>query len=579
MILKAMRRRDRNHIFAIECTSGAFLFLATAAFVLWQNTHLTVLWDLSYILENADRMALGQMPYRDFPFPYAPLTFAVQAAIIHLFGHAVIYHYVYAAVTSGAGTVLCWRILRRLLRDAALPQRAVAFLLALPLVFLSTNSIFPHPFYDSDCTLFVLLCLWLLLKVEDAGYPAIGTFACGVLLAVPLFIKQNTGLAFLASAVVCAVWLAVRRQRAALALVAGATAGIAIGLALIQHTAGVRSYLHWTVEFAASRRLPGLSTMLGVYEDRSLLWPGVAFAVGIGLWMAGRNHSKNRKTREVLAWSSIALMSVSLLMAVAALGMQDNASDRVEALLRVWPLLLAVTLGAALWQAWRRPSMAQLVPLIVLGTVHGAFLSQQLWGSTYALWPLLMTLIAALLAGASEDIQQSSGHELTRPLTALAAITSVTLLICGGYYALSHERLDYVDLDGPVLRHSKLPALRGVAMRGEYLPQFEELAAYVEREIPRDDAILTLPGEDLFYYATGRTPRFPVILMDNTVNPYGAAQLAELARERNVRWVIVKRQLQLQEEPLAFRAQLLQLLARDYKRVESLDNYDIYRRK
>jgi len=101
----------------------------------------------------------------------------------------------------------------------------------------------------------------------------------------------------------------------------------------------------------------------------------------------------------------------------------------------------------------------------------------------------------------------------------------------------------------------------------------------VEREIPRDDAILTLPGEDLFYYATGRTPRFPVILMDNTVNPYGAAQLAELARERNVRWVIVKRQLQLQEEPLAFRAQLLQLLALDYKRVESLDNYDIYRRK
>ena len=51
------------------------LFGATAAVVLWQNSRLTILWDLSYILENASRMAAGQRPYRDFPFPYAPLTF------------------------------------------------------------------------------------------------------------------------------------------------------------------------------------------------------------------------------------------------------------------------------------------------------------------------------------------------------------------------------------------------------------------------------------------------------------------------------------------------------------------------
>jgi hypothetical protein len=423
---------------------------------------------------------------------------------------------------------------------------------------------------------FVLLCLWLLLKVEDAGYPAMGALGCGVLLAIPLFIKQNTGLAFLASAVVCAGWIALRKRRAALMLPAGAAAGVAIGLALIQHTAGLHNYLHWTLEFAASRRLPGVGTMLGVYADTALLWPAAAFALGAGLWLAGRKHE-----RAVLGWSGAALMSAPLLMAVAALQMEDNASDRVEALLRIWPLLLVAALAAALWQAWRRPTMAQLLPLIVLGTVHGAFLSQQLWGSTYALWPLLMILIAALLAWASggEAREQSTDRAFTRPLTALAAITSLVLLICGGYYAVSHERLGYVDLEGDVLVHSKLPALRGLAMRGAYLPQFEELVAYTEGAIPRDDAILTIPGEDLFYYATGRIPRFPVILMDNTVNPYNAEQLVTLARERNVRWVIVKRQLQLQEEPLAFRARLLQLLARDYQPVERLENYDIYRHK
>jgi hypothetical protein len=68
-------------------------------------------------------------------------------------------------------------------------------------------------------------------------------------------------------------------------------------------------------------------------------------------------------------------------------------------------------------------------------------------------------------------------------------------------------------------------------------------------------------------------------MMDNTVNPYSAAQIAQLARQRNVGWLVVKRNLQLQEEPLAFRPKLIELLARDYTPIESLNNYDIYRRK
>src|ERR1035441_4266388 len=43
------------------------LFLASAAVVLWQNAHLAILWDASYTLDTSFRIALGQMPYRDFP--------------------------------------------------------------------------------------------------------------------------------------------------------------------------------------------------------------------------------------------------------------------------------------------------------------------------------------------------------------------------------------------------------------------------------------------------------------------------------------------------------------------------------
>jgi hypothetical protein len=64
------------------------LFAATAGVVLWQNAHVAVLFDLSYILNTAERIALGQMPYRDFPLAHAPLTFLLQAAIVRITGRA-----------------------------------------------------------------------------------------------------------------------------------------------------------------------------------------------------------------------------------------------------------------------------------------------------------------------------------------------------------------------------------------------------------------------------------------------------------------------------------------------------------
>jgi len=566
MVFKAMRCRDRNHKL-VGFLLGTFLFTAPAAFVLWQNTHLTVLWDLSYILENATRISLGQLPYRDFPFPYAPLTFLVQAAIVKLFGRAVLHHYVYAAITAGLGSLLTWRILLRVLAAGRLPARLTAFLLCLPLVFLGTNSIFPHPFYDSDCTLFILFCAWLLLRLESTNFPATATFVCGALLAVPLFIKQNTGLAFLVSTAVCIMWLGLRRPRAAALLLAGASMGVAVALAIIQSTVGLRNYLHWTIEFAASRRLPGLATMLGVYRDPALLWPALAFAAGLAVFFVPR-----RAQHAALRWIGTVLLTLPFLASLGALYLQDNDSDRVEALLRLWPVLLVASLVLAMWQLRRGATVTRLLPLILLGSIHGAFLSQQLWVSTYALWPMLMILIASILTALDDE-------SAAIPLTAFTVFVSVALVVTGGYYALSHERLDYVNLEGDTLARSSLPTLRGLGMRGNWLPDFEELVAYSEHEIPRGDAILEIPGEDLFYFTTGRAPQFPVILMDNTVNPYSASQLAELADRRNVRWVVVKRELQLQEQPLAFRSELLELLSRNFELEESLNNYEIYHRK
>src|SRR5437879_2815169 len=103
----------------LDHVTAAGLFLATAAVVIWQLSRFTILWDISYILENATRIALGDVPYRDFPFPYAPLTFAMQAAIIRLFGRSIVHHVVWAAAAGGTASAMTYSIVRRIARSRA----------------------------------------------------------------------------------------------------------------------------------------------------------------------------------------------------------------------------------------------------------------------------------------------------------------------------------------------------------------------------------------------------------------------------------------------------------------------------
>ncbi len=282
-----------------DWAAALFLFLATSAVVFWQNSRLTVLWDLSYILENSHRISLGQLPYRDFPFPYAPGTFLIQALLIKLTGRVFFHHVLYCALAGGLATVVAWRILIHVLRDATPRFRLVAFLLTLPLTVLGIYSVFPHPFYDPDCTFIILLCVLLLMNLERKNFPSLQTFFTGILFIVPIFVKQNTGLAFVAGVkwvtVVLIVYAAWRRQRVAgyLWLLAGMTAGFGAALLLIHFTVGLANYWHWTIQFAASRRLPGFAEMFAPYENLLLLVWMAAFAVGAWLFWYG-NRRGNR---------------------------------------------------------------------------------------------------------------------------------------------------------------------------------------------------------------------------------------------------------------------------------------------
>jgi hypothetical protein len=146
--------------------SASLLFSATAAFVLWQNSQIAVLWDLSYLLDTSWRIALGQIPYRDFPLVHPPLTFVIQALIMRVFGRVYLWPVLYAAIVGGLGTVLTWRIALRFLAERISYALPVSLLLAAPLVFLGIYGVYPHPIYDCDCGFAILVALFLLQRLN-----------------------------------------------------------------------------------------------------------------------------------------------------------------------------------------------------------------------------------------------------------------------------------------------------------------------------------------------------------------------------------------------------------------------------
>ena len=176
-------------------------------------------------------------------------------------------------------------------------------------------------------------------------------------------------------------------------------------------------------------------------------------------------------------------------------------------------------------------------------------------------WPLLVMLLAIVF------------NAIEQPLV-LATIVSAVLLHFGSWEVWNNNRLIYAKWNEGAMHTSSLAPLRGMHVRGEWLPEFEELIRFTNAHIPPNDAILSLPGEDLFYFTTGRRPRVPVLMFDHTVNPYSPEEIAAFG----VQWVIVKRRLQVNGDPFPELGRTLQLLRPHLALVARLTNYDIYRR-
>jgi hypothetical protein len=536
------------------------LFIASAGFVWWRNSQVGVLVDLGYVVNIATRIALGDVPYRDFPLAQAPGSFLAQALLIKLFGPHYFVQIIYASVLGGAATALAYLIARRLLAGAVPSPDGLALVLTLPLIPLGIYAVVPNPFYDPDACLVVLGTIALLFVARDR--PSVARFAlAGALATVPLFIKQNIGGAFLVALVGVLVIEALARsaRRRELSWFGLGVAGaLAIELGLLQLVVGIDAYVRWAWTFAMTGR--------GVTADRIREFgdPFVLLPAVIIIALAAAAPRVSERARGLLFAGGLVVALAATPAAPVALQMAP---------LFVPPLLVAATVLSLARALREGPRLELLLPLVLLATTLGTLQSQGLVNSTFGIFPMLTLAVACVV----RDLAQAAPRPVrVAPLTGVVIALIVTVV--GTVSTIENVRLRFihVNVPGPVAT-SGYPSLAGLSARGPYLAELDAMLYWMRDNVPPADGFVFLPGEDPAFFALGRKPALPSVYFYDVATPYTPAELARIADALGLRWVIVKDRLQLIEAP-PLEPELVARLTDGATLVVTVGPYRVFRR-
>ena len=536
------------------------LFVASAAFTVWRNTQVAVLVDISYILNIATRIAAGDVPYAQFPLAQAPLTFLTQAVLIKLFGPHFFVQIAYAAIAGGLATVLTYVIARRLVAGVVARPDALAAVLAIPLVPLGIYAILPNPFYDPDGCLVILAAVAAVLAANDRPTRTRWLVA-GALISVPVFIKQNIGGAFLILAVAALVADAFARPAARAGLrwcLTGLAVALGLELLALQLIVGIDQYLAWAWTFALAGRGVTLERVSS-FADPSVVW--------LGLLILGLALVTLRLAARLRAPVFLVVLCVALLTRLSAVATFIDVNTLFP------PLLIVASVFAVIRAARDGTHIDTVLPLVLTGTAAGTLMSLGLNGSTFGIFPLLVLAIAAIVRDLKRFLP---GTMRLAPVT--GAVLALFLTMSGAAYTLTNARLLFVDANapGPVVR-SEFPSLAGLSAPGPYIGDLDAILTWTRDNVPAEDAIVFLPGEDPVFFALGRRPRMPSVYYYDVANPYSPAEVARIANEVDLRWVFVKDRLQLVEEP-ALEQDLIAALTEHASLAAQVGPYRIYRR-
>lgn len=557
----------------------SLLAIITFYTALWQSSRILDLIDWSYFTESAYRIFCGQKIYVDFGIPMTPGSFYTQALLMKIFGPFAMVQRYYTAAAASLVIIFSYFTLRRIGKKSFLD---VVF--CIPLIF-GVYVISPFVSYDCDA---VLICLavilyFLYIPTDDAS-SLIYQFILGFATVVPLFFKQSLGGGFLIGMFLGQTILAFQKKnyfslKHYTVFIIGIICAFSLWAGALYQQGGVsawKNFYFWVFKSALSGRGGThqiFSNLIAGYLDLTSLLLIYASISSCILAISYIFLKKHRKTRLLLLFALVLPWIVFPVLYL--INSVDYTALWHDIIFLPFAAILILSIPCIIHSIFYAEE--KTTPVVILITLicamNADFVSQTIAGSSYALMPFLII---------SSKIVFSYARSLFKieTLKYLAAFC-LSYTVSAGAYVLTNDRLLYVNNDGP-LQTSNTPGLYGLRTRGDWLPQFDALVTWTQNNIPLNDSIALIPGEDPFFFATRRPPsHIPMFQMNPVAWPYPMTWIIDAANQQKTQWIIVKYRVQM---PAGFFMNYEQeltplILKSHYILVKTLPNYKIYKRE
>lgn len=169
----------------LEGALTALVFIVSLLYLFLFRRHSAIDPDEGIVLQGADRILRGEVPYRDFFSFYTPGSFYLVAALFKIFGNSFLVVRTSIAVVGAGCSVITYLLARRVC------SREIALLAA---AFTMTNSVayrflVLHNWYS---TFFACLTVFAAIKLLESQKPA-WYFATGSFAALTVLIEHSKG--------------------------------------------------------------------------------------------------------------------------------------------------------------------------------------------------------------------------------------------------------------------------------------------------------------------------------------------------------------------------------------------------
>jgi hypothetical protein len=527
------------------------LSLLSASLVFVFSSRLICLADWSLFTEYGYRFFLKQRPYLDFGLVLTPGTFIVQGLLIKIFGVNYYAQLAFVAFEAAVSMILTWMILKEITQEKSF----VAYSL-IPLVFLVPGVLGPFPDYDYDSCVVSLLAFYFFIKAYSKNDRRL-FIAAGLGAVLVFFFKQTIGAGVIAGMITASFFLGPKKV---CYLFGGILTGLicfTLSILMMSGPEGLPEAVRWIFSYAGETRgKSAIPLILNTFKIPAAYLYAASWVISYFLFKANQN-------KRSMLLACIFFVLPFLPSNFFALSSRFYVMEKYLAYL--WPgtMLTAGTLYIFKLIKTKTVSSGLLIFVLCTVTSLATFASHGLIGSTYGIWPFFFLIWVVMF----NDFFTTKNSVL---------FFTLFLLIPAGTY-----------LQTNVLNKSVIPwkfnsqtaswrGLKGLTTPGPWIYNFEELLTWTEAHIPHDDRVISLPGEDPFYSLTGRYPQLSIFLLIPGGLPFDLEWLEKEIRKANIKWIILKTNLQLPNVFLNTDS-MMDNLKHDYSLVQTLKGYEIYK--